>query len=67
MSDDQSFPRNYDFCVSVLSSSFKLLELWPGLDEKMKKEHPDIFGKDGIPLLASDNRRVCAMGSFRQD
>ena len=50
MSEDENFPRNYDFCISVLSSSFKLLDLWPDLDEKMKEEHPEIYGDDGIPF-----------------
>ena len=50
MSDDENFPRNYDLCVSVLSSSFPLLDLWPDLDEKMKKDHPEIYGKDGLPF-----------------
>lgn len=50
MSDDVNFPRNYDLCISVLSSSFKLLDLWPDMDEKMKEEHPEIYGKDGVPF-----------------
>ena len=50
MSDDENFPRNYDFCVSVLSSSFDFISLWPGLDDEMREEHPDIFGKDGLPF-----------------
>ena len=50
MSDNPDTPRNYDLCVSVLSSSFKLLDLWPGLDEEMKDDHPEIFGDDGIPF-----------------
>ncbi|MCJ1377515.1 hypothetical protein MMC17_000610 [Xylographa soralifera] len=50
MSDNPNFPRNYDFCVSVLSSSCRLSDLWhkPGLDEKMKLEHPELYGKDGL-------------------
>ena len=44
MSDNDDFPRNYDLCVSCLSSSFKLLDLWPELDGKMKRDHPDIYG-----------------------
>ena len=52
MSDDGNYPRNYDFCVSVLSSSYKLSDLWskPDLDGKMRLEHPEIFGTDGLPL-----------------
>lgn len=50
MSDDENLPRNYDLCISVLSSSFKLLDLWPELDDKMRDEHPEIYGEDGIPF-----------------
>ncbi|KAF3938368.1 hypothetical protein ABW19_dt0206184 [Dactylella cylindrospora] len=52
MSDDEEFPRNYDYCVSVLSSSNKLLDWFTegGLDEKMREEHPEIYGDDDIPL-----------------
>lgn len=50
MSDNPDFPRNYDYCVSVLSSSFPLLDLWPDLDQNMKREHPEIFGEDDLPF-----------------
>ncbi|KAF2834333.1 FAD-binding domain-containing protein [Patellaria atrata CBS 101060] len=50
MSDDENFPRNYDFCISVLSSSFKLLDLWPELDGRMREEHPEIYGENSIPF-----------------
>ncbi|KAH0557098.1 hypothetical protein GP486_005112 [Trichoglossum hirsutum] len=50
MSDNENFPRNYDLCVSVLSSSFKLLDLFPEVDGKMKAEHPEIYGEDGVPF-----------------
>lgn len=50
MSDNKNFPGNYDFCISVLSSSFELLDWFPEADRKMKDEHPEIFGKDGIPV-----------------
>ncbi|KAK7018277.1 FAD-binding PCMH-type domain-containing protein [Favolaschia claudopus] len=50
MSDDENFPRNYDLCISVLSASFDILGLLGGLDEKMKEEHPEIFGHDGNPV-----------------
>ena len=48
MSDDPDFPRNYDFCISVLSSSFKLLELWPGLDEQMREDNPEVYGENDL-------------------
>ncbi|KAI0150348.1 FAD-binding domain-containing protein [Xylariaceae sp. FL1272] len=41
MSDDENFPRNYDLCISVLSSAFPLLDLCPGLDEHMARKHPE--------------------------
>lgn len=53
MSDNLDMPRNYDLCVSVLSSSFPMLDLIPELDGIMKKEHPEIFGFDGIPFWPS--------------
>ncbi|KAJ7803455.1 hypothetical protein B0H14DRAFT_3154446, partial [Mycena olivaceomarginata] len=49
MSDDENFPRNYDLCVSVLSASFDILGLMGGLDDRMKEEHPEIFGHDWRP------------------
>lgn len=48
MADTPSFPRNYDLCVSVLSSSFPLRALWPGLDSEIKESHPDIYGQDNM-------------------
>ncbi|KAI9719583.1 MAG: hypothetical protein M1812_003354 [Candelaria pacifica] len=50
MSDNPDFPRNYDLCVSVLSSSFPLLDLWPELDGQMRKKHPEIYGDDDMPF-----------------
>ncbi|TAQ86743.1 hypothetical protein B7494_g4945 [Chlorociboria aeruginascens] len=50
MSDDENFPRNYDYCVSVLSESNDLLDWFPDVDEKMREEHPEIYGKDGLPF-----------------
>jgi hypothetical protein len=52
MSDNEESPRNYDYCVSVLSESFPVLDIFhKDLDEKMKKEHPEIYGKDGLPFF----------------
>ncbi|RWA07067.1 hypothetical protein EKO27_g8033 [Xylaria grammica] len=48
MSDNENFPRNYDLCISVLSSAFPLLDLWPGLDEAMAREHPELYGDNGV-------------------
>lgn len=50
MNDNEEIPRNYDLCVSVLSSSFDILGLMGGLDNKMEEEHPEIFGEDGNPV-----------------
>jgi hypothetical protein len=50
MSDNDNFPRNYDLCVSVLSSSFKLLDLWPDLDGAMREDHPEIYGENDMPF-----------------
>ncbi|KAI1463428.1 FAD-binding domain-containing protein [Daldinia caldariorum] len=48
MSDDDNFPRNYDLCISVLSSAFPLLDLCPGIDEWMEREHPEFYGENGL-------------------
>ena len=40
ISDDPDFPPNYDLCVSVLSSSFKLFDLWPELDGQVRHAAP---------------------------
>jgi len=48
MSDNLDFPRNYDFCVSVLSSDFHLPSLFPEADDFEKEEYPQVFGKDGL-------------------
>ncbi len=48
MSDNEDFPRNYDLCISVLSSAFPLLDLWPGLDEVMARKHPELYGDNGV-------------------
>lgn len=44
MSDDPDFPPNYDLCVSVLSSSFKLFDLWPELDGQVR--HPCVYHEE---------------------
>lgn len=50
MNDNENFPRNYDLCISVLSASFDILGLMGGLDNKMQREHPEIFGHDEMPV-----------------
>jgi hypothetical protein len=34
----------------VLSSSFKLLDLFPEVDGRMRAEHPEIYGENGVPF-----------------
>lgn len=77
MSDNENFPRNYDYCVSVLSSSNELLDWFPEVDGKMREEYPEIYGKDEepfwprviiayaqwVPFAKTD---VCDMGWFNQ-
>lgn len=48
----EDFPKNYDLCVTVLSSSQVVLpHLWPNVDEEMKEHHEKIFGKNNeLPL-----------------
>jgi len=50
MSEDDDFPRNYDFCISVLSSSNKLLDFFPEIDGKMREHHPEIYGENDLPF-----------------
>jgi hypothetical protein len=77
MADDEDFPRNYDYCVSVLSSSNKLLDFCPDVDNKMREEHPEIYGEDGNPFwprviivyaqwVPFDDTDVCDMGWFNR-
>jgi hypothetical protein len=77
MSDNENFPRNYDYCVSVLSSSNQLMDFFPDLDDKMREEHPDIYGHDGLPFwprviivyaqwVPFAKTDVCDMGWFNQ-
>ena len=46
MADNEDLPRNYDYCISMLSSSFDLPSLCPGIDEDMKIFHPELYGDD---------------------
>jgi hypothetical protein len=53
MSDDLDFPRNYDFCISVLSSDFDLPFLFPEADSDdfQAETFPKVFGTDGITRI----------------
>ena len=75
MSDDEDFPGNYDYCVSVLSSSNKLLDWFPEIDGKMREEHPELYGDDDLPFwprmivvyaqwVPLNKSDVCDMGWF---
>ncbi|KAI9781325.1 MAG: hypothetical protein M1816_002422 [Peltula sp. TS41687] len=75
MSDEENFPGNYDYCVSVLSSSNKLLDWFPEIDGKMREEHPELYGDDDLPFwprmivvyaqwVPLDKNNVCDMGWF---
>jgi hypothetical protein len=48
MADNPEFPRNYDLCFSVLSSDFSITNLVPEMDGVMKRDHPEIYGLDGM-------------------
>jgi hypothetical protein len=43
MSDSGDCPRNYDFCISVLSSSFHLPSLFPDAEDFFRKNHPELL------------------------
>lgn len=50
MADDPTFPRNFDLCCSVLSSSFPMLHLMPELKDNLAeifKNIADLIGVDG--------------------
>ncbi|KAH9219668.1 hypothetical protein DL95DRAFT_483904 [Leptodontidium sp. 2 PMI_412] len=50
MADDPEFPRNFDLCVSVLSSSFPMFRLMPELKDNLGDTIDrvgDLFGLDG--------------------
>ncbi|KAF9118335.1 hypothetical protein BGW39_001262 [Mortierella sp. 14UC] len=57
MANDKSFPADYDYCLTVLSADSLIFPSFsPDLDETMRTEHPEIFGRDGRfvwpPLIA---------------
>ncbi|KAL8827101.1 MAG: hypothetical protein Q9170_007147 [Blastenia crenularia] len=50
MADDPEFPRNFDLCVSVLSSSFPMFKLMPELKQnraEILKRIADLVGVNG--------------------
>ncbi|KAG0279859.1 hypothetical protein BGZ96_001799 [Linnemannia gamsii] len=49
MANDKSFPADYDYCLTVLSAdSLVFPSFSPDLDEKMRTDHPETFGVDGL-------------------
>ncbi|KAF9346268.1 hypothetical protein BGX26_002247 [Mortierella sp. AD094] len=49
MAEDDKFPADYDYCITVLSSSCLVLPSFPlDEDERMQRLHPELFGKDGM-------------------
>ncbi|KAK3721584.1 hypothetical protein LTR37_003140 [Vermiconidia calcicola] len=55
MSDNPDYPRNYDLCISVLSSDFPILKWFKhsnrdAIDHHFREDHPEIYGEDDRPL-----------------
>ena len=51
MSDDPNFPRNYDFCISVLSEFSEYLPtIFPNVDKIEEERFPKVFGKNDVPF-----------------
>ncbi|KAG0078479.1 hypothetical protein BGZ93_010240 [Podila epicladia] len=49
MANDKSFPADFDYCLTMLSADSLILSSFsPDLDEIMHKEHPEIFGSNGL-------------------
>lgn len=46
MAADANFPRDLDFCITVLGMT--AVSLWQnlGVDREMQKKHPELFGRD---------------------
>lgn len=43
MSDNENLPRNYDYCITVVSERNKLKDIVPNADDLVKKHHPGYF------------------------
>lgn len=46
MAADANFPRDIDFCITVLGMTAWSLLQNLGIDEEMRKKHPELFGHD---------------------
>jgi len=45
MAEDEELSADYELCITVMSSSNHLLpSLFPGIDELMAREHPELYG-----------------------
>jgi hypothetical protein len=62
MSDNENFPCNYDYCVSVLSDKFKLASLVPNWDGA-HKFHMIVVYAQWVPFAKSD---VCDKAWFER-
>ena len=51
----------------MVSSSCKLLNLFPEIDGKMKLEHPELRGDDGLPSWPRMILVFAPMGPIRQE
>jgi hypothetical protein len=51
--EDPTFPRSYDFTVNIVSRQANLLDLFPGSEDELKHELPDMIhdGKNNIADL----------------
>ncbi|KAG0215368.1 hypothetical protein BGX28_000108 [Mortierella sp. GBA30] len=48
MAENDAFPADYDYCITVLSSSCLVLpSFMPEVDDRMRRVHPELFGTDG--------------------
>lgn len=45
MADNKDLAKDFDFCVTVLSSSLDLIHIVPGLDEEMRRLHGEEYGE----------------------
>ncbi|KAF3163868.1 hypothetical protein TWF225_000405 [Orbilia oligospora] len=71
MSDDANFPRNYDFCINVLSTEFPVTGLFPELEDsriweniqaKIKNQFSDEFPEflnGTFPAIITINAQWC--------
>ena len=49
MANDENFPRNYDYCVNVASSSCKFSDFFPECNEDMIRLFPELYGENPKP------------------